>query len=215
MEQYYAEKLNESDLCIVTYINGLIETSDEVNEELVETILVYLPELEGCLSVEDVCNVKEIIRIQNETTGETQPMSAPPPARVEQSPTTVTKTLEDELMEEHPYLTERQQIDFLVSKFGKKNIKTVLMVRLSEDENWFVNRFEGEYAKYKRDAEAEKKRERLLKKSLYEKYSESVLNPAKTYKPLILNTRDKMTRYRDGKIVSTRGEKYIFESKEI
>ncbi len=212
MERYF--NLYGCDEFIIKYLEDLIENSEEINEEIVSLIATYFPELSGVLGINDILKIKEILQNNKKNNeiveGYKEPVNEYKELICEYKE---TKTLEEEIIMEHPYLDE-DKVLFLIQKFGKKNIQTVLIVKLCENENWFDD-LQDEYKKYKKEMENEKKKEKQIKKIIYEKYSDSVLNPNKTYKPLILNTKKKMIRYRDGKIVSTRGEKYIFETTEF
>lgn len=206
MEHFF--NLENQDEVVVNYLNDLIISSEEINEDTIHTIKTFIPDIKN-IEINDIQEIKNNINQSNFQTNLIQ---------IEENKdiqvlTSIKndKDFKDKLQEQHPYLN-KQQILFLIKKYGKKNIETILMIKLSENEKWF-DELINEYQIYIKQTEIEQKKEKQLKKSLYEKYYQSIIDTNKTYKPHILTPKEHLTRFRDNKIVSNKGEKFIIENK--
>lgn len=202
-------QLSQVDPIIISYLHDMIEQSEEITEELLQTIQAYMPE-NISVTIKDLQEIKELL-LQSHFQTETVDI-------VNQDDSTIQinyaikedKDYKDKLLEEHPYL-DRQKLLFLIHKHGKKQLEQILIIKESENENWFDENM-IEYQRFCKQQEQNQRKEKEVKKSLYEKYYSSIIDPTKTYRPLVIQSKEKQTRYHNNKVVTNKGEKFVFEN---
>jgi len=213
--------ISHVDPVVIQYVENLIMDTEEVTSTLMETIQLYLAEetMTPPLTLEMISQVKHHLQEQH------RPEALPTPSLIEvremiepivPMECSVNYAIKEDMefkrgiLQEYPYL-EMNQVLFLIHKYGKKHVHGMLPVLVSEHGVEWFQTVHTEYERYQQQVKQEQKQEKEMKKKLYQKYYSSIIDPTKTYRPLVVMPRkDKLTRYRENKIVTNKGEKYIF-----